>query len=69
MSRRRYVRAVCPAYRIWTAEPAGGGATSTRCSPALVAELNGDADYGRITTLVKRYRALSDRAAATVSDR
>jgi hypothetical protein len=60
MSRRRYVvRGVPGGYRIWDNRARRWWGDHYEVQPdELVAEFNDDADYERITTLLKRYRAL-----------
>lgn len=60
MSRRRYVaRGVPGGYRIWDNRARRWWGDQYEVQPDdLVAELNGNADYGRVTALLKRYRAL-----------
>lgn len=60
MSRRRYVaRGVPGGYRIWDNRGRRWwGDLYELCPDDLVAELNGQADPARITSLTKRYRAL-----------
>ena len=60
MGRRRYVaRGVPGGYRIWdhTARRWWGDLYEV-CPDDLLAELNGAANYEKITALLKRYRAL-----------
>lgn len=60
MSRRRYVvRGVPGGYRIWDNRARQWWGDHYEVQPDdLVTELNGNADYARITALLKRYRAL-----------
>ncbi|MFC8235004.1 hypothetical protein [Streptomyces sp. NPDC056663] len=60
MSRRRYVpRGVPGGYGIWDNKGRRWwGDLYQLCPDDLVAELNGDANYEKITALLKRYRAL-----------
>ena len=60
MSRRRYVaRGVPGGYRIWDNKVQRyWGDHYEVCPDDLLTELNGDADYNKITQLLKRYRAL-----------
>ncbi len=60
MSRRRYVaRGVPGGYRIWdNTARRWWGELYQLCPDDLLTELNGDADYDKITDLLKRYRAL-----------
>jgi hypothetical protein len=60
MSRRRYVvRGVPGGYQIWDNRARRWWGDHYGVQPdELVAELNGDADYERVTALIKRYRAL-----------
>ncbi|GAA2375224.1 hypothetical protein Cme02nite_04710 [Catellatospora methionotrophica] len=60
MSRRRYVaRGVPGGYRIWNNRSGRWwGDHYEVCPDDLLAELNGNGDYARITELLKRYRAL-----------
>jgi hypothetical protein len=59
MSRRRYVaRGVSGGYRIWDNKAhRWWGDHYEVCPDDLLAELNGAADYDKITQLLKRYRA------------
>jgi len=59
MSRRRYVaRGVPGGYRIWDNRARRWwGELYELCPDDLLDELNGDANYERITALLKRYRA------------
>lgn len=59
MSRRRYVaRGVPGGYRIWdTKARRWWGDLYELCPDDLLTELNGDADYEKVTALLKRYRA------------
>jgi hypothetical protein len=60
VSRRRYVvRGVPDGYRIWDNRARRWWGDQYEVQPDdLVAELNGNADYARVTALLKRYRAL-----------
>jgi hypothetical protein len=60
MSRRRYVaRGVPDGYRIWDNKAhRWWGDHYEVCPDDPLAELNGVADYDKITQLLKRYRAL-----------
>ena len=60
MSRKRYVaRGVPGGYRIWnTKARRWWGDLYELCPDDLLTELNGDADYEKITALLKKYRAL-----------
>ncbi|MGW0657568.1 hypothetical protein [Streptodolium elevatio] len=60
MSRRRYVaRGVPGGYRIWdNKRQRWWGELYELCPDDLPVELNGAADYARVTALLKRYRAL-----------
>lgn len=60
MSRRRYVaRGVPGGYRIWdTKARRWWGEFYELCPDDLLTELNGDANYEKITALLKKYRAL-----------
>ena len=60
MSRRRYVlRGVPGGWRIWDNKARRWWGDHYEVQPdELVAELNGTADYARVTALLKRYRAL-----------
>jgi hypothetical protein len=60
ISRRRYVvRGVPGGYRIWDNRALRWWGDQYEVQPDdLVAELNGNADYARVTALLKRYRAL-----------
>jgi hypothetical protein len=60
MSRRRYVlRGVPGGWRIWDNKARRWWGDHYEVQPdELVAELNGAADYRRITALLKHYRAL-----------
>lgn len=60
MGKRRYVaRGVPGGYRIWDDKVRRWwGDLYELCPDDLLAELNGGADPGRITALMKRYRAL-----------
>ncbi|GII22495.1 hypothetical protein Pme01_20920 [Planosporangium mesophilum] len=60
MSRRRYVaRGVPGGYRIWDNKARRWwGDLYELCPDDLLAELNGEANYERITALLRRYRAL-----------
>jgi hypothetical protein len=60
MSRRRYVvRGVPGGYRVWDNRARRWWGDHYEVQPDdLVAELNGDAYYERVTALLKRYRAL-----------
>jgi hypothetical protein len=60
MSRRRYVARGAPGgYRIWdTKARRWWGDQYELCPDDLLTELNGDADYEKITDLLKKYRAL-----------
>jgi len=60
LSRRRYVaRGVPGGYRIWdNTRRRWWGDHSQLCPDELLAELNGDADHTRITTLIQRYRGM-----------
>ena len=60
MSRRRYVANGVPGgYRIWdTKARRWWGDLYELCPDDLLTELNGEADYEKITALLKKYRAL-----------
>jgi hypothetical protein len=60
MIRRRYVaRGVPGGYRVWDNKRRQyWGDLYELCPDDLLEELNGDADYARITALLKRYRDL-----------
>jgi hypothetical protein len=60
MSRRRYVvRGVPGGYRIWDNKARRWWGDHYEVQPdELVAELNGDRNYERVTALLRRYRAL-----------
>jgi hypothetical protein len=60
VSRKRYVaRGVPGGYRIWnTKARRWWGDLYELCPDDLLTELNGDADYEKITALLKKYRAL-----------
>lgn len=60
MARRRYVaRGVPGGYRIWDNRGRKWwGEVYELCPDDLLAELNGDADYQKVTVLLRRYRAL-----------
>ncbi|MEU8132119.1 hypothetical protein [Streptodolium elevatio] len=60
MSRRRYVaRGVPGGYRIWdNKRQRWWGELYELCPDDLLVELNGAANYARVTALLKRYRAL-----------
>jgi hypothetical protein len=59
MSRRQYVaRGVPGGYRIWdNRQSRWWGDHYEVCPDDLLAELNGEARYDKITALLKRYRA------------
>ena len=59
MSRRQYAaRGVPGGYRIWDSKRRRWwGDLYEHCPDDLLDELNGDADYQKITVLLKRYRA------------
>ena len=59
MSRRQYVaRGVPGGYRIWdNKRRRWWGDLYQLCPYDLLGELNGDADYQKVTALLKRYRA------------
>ncbi len=59
MSRRRYVaRGVPGGYRIWDNKARRWwGDLYELCPDELLDELNGAADYAKITTLLRRFRA------------
>lgn len=59
MSRRQYVvRGVPGGYRIWdNKRRRWWGDLYQLCPDGLLDELNGDADYQKVTALLKRYRA------------
>jgi hypothetical protein len=58
--RRRYVvRGVPGGYRIWDNRAGRWWGDQYEVQPDdLVAELNGNSDYARVTALLQRYRAL-----------
>ncbi|MGW7438353.1 hypothetical protein [Streptomyces sp. NPDC054849] len=60
MSRRRYVaRGVPGGYRVWDNKGRRWwGDHYEVCPDGLLAELNGGADPGKISALLKRYRAM-----------
>lgn len=60
VSRRRYVaRGVPGGYRIWDARARRWWGDHYELRPDdLLTELNGDADYQKITALLSKYRAL-----------
>jgi hypothetical protein len=60
MSRRRYVAKGVPGgYRIWdTKGRRWWGEHFELCPDDLLAELNGSADYAKVTKLLKHYRSL-----------
>jgi hypothetical protein len=60
MSRRRYVaRGVPGGYRIWDNRARRWwGDHYALCPDELLNELNGTADYAKITALLKKYRTL-----------
>ncbi|GAA4310165.1 hypothetical protein AB0C84_03750 [Actinomadura sp. NPDC048955] len=60
MARRRYVaRGVPGGYRIWdNRRRKWWGDVYELCPDDLLTELNGDADYQKVTALLRRYRAL-----------
>jgi hypothetical protein len=60
VSRKRYVaRGVTGGYQIWdTKNRRWWGELYELCPDDLLTELNGDADYQKITALLKKYRAL-----------
>ena len=60
MGRRRYVaRGVPGGYRIWdNRAQRWWGDLYELCPDDLLRELNGDKNYGRITELLRKYRAL-----------
>lgn len=60
MARRRYVaRGVPGGYRIWdNRRHKWWGDVYELCPDELLTELNGDADYQKVTDLLRRYRAL-----------
>ncbi len=60
MARRRYVaRGVPGGYRIWDNRARKWwGEVYELCPDDLLTELNGDADYQKVTALLRRYRAL-----------
>ena len=59
MSRRQYAaRGVPGGYRIWDSKRRRWwGDLYEHCPDDLLDELNGEADYQKITALLKRYRA------------
>ncbi|MFG1878925.1 hypothetical protein ACGFIV_29180 [Sphaerisporangium sp. NPDC049003] len=65
MGRRRYVaRGVPGGYRIWDNKVRRWwGDLYELCPDDLLDELNGARDYDKITTLLKRYRAMKRLAA------
>ncbi|GAA2280005.1 hypothetical protein GCM10010402_40900 [Actinomadura luteofluorescens] len=60
MARRRYVaRGVPGGYRIWdNRRRKWWGDVYELCPDDLLTELNGDADYRKVTALLRRYRVL-----------
>lgn len=60
MARRRYVaRGVPGGYRIWDSRGRKWwGEVYEFCPDDLLTELNGDADYQKVTALLRRYRVL-----------
>ncbi|MFF4240584.1 hypothetical protein ACFYYL_32315 [Actinomadura geliboluensis] len=60
MARRRYVaRGVPGGYRIWDNRARKWwGEVYELCPDDLLTGLNGDADYQKVTALLRRYRAL-----------
>ncbi|WP_339156323.1 hypothetical protein [Actinomadura luteofluorescens] len=60
MARRRYVaRGVPGGYRIWdNRRRKWWGDVYELCPDDLLTELNGDADYQKVTALLRRYRIL-----------
>lgn len=60
MARRRYVaRGVPGGYRIWdNRRRKWWGDVYELCPDDLLTELNGDADYQKVTALLRRYREL-----------
>lgn len=60
MARRRYVaRGVPGGYGIWdNRRRKWWGDVYELCPDDLLTELNGDADYQKVTVLLRRYRAL-----------
>ncbi|POM26647.1 hypothetical protein BTM25_10510 [Actinomadura rubteroloni] len=60
MARRRYVaRGVPGGYRVWDNRGRKWwGDVYELCPDDLLSELNGDADYQKVTGLIRRYRAL-----------